>query len=445
MNLCAKLSQRAATGEPIRIAQIGAGKFGTMFLAQARLTRGLHVAGLADLEPARARSRLVEAGWESERFAAKHLEDAYASGLTFVTDDALAIIADPRIEVVIEATGDPATGVRLARHAFAHRKHVVMVNVEADALAGPLLAAEARAAGVVYSLAWGDQPALIAEHVDWARACGFEVVAAGKGTRYLPSYHDSTPETVWDIISGYLKVERGKINPQMFNSFIDGTKSAIEMTAVCNACDLVPQTDGLAFPPATRFELADLLKPRREGGLLETSGVTEVVSSLYRDGRDVPHHLAMGTYVVVTSQSTYARRCFGEYNMLQDKSGTYAALYRPTHMIGLELGISVASVALRGEPTGQAQSFNSDVVAVAKRNLKAGEILDGEGGFTVWGKQMPAAASLAAKALPMGLAHRVKLARDVARGAVLSEADVMLDDANPAVAARKQMLASLSP
>lgn len=441
MNLYAKLSQRAATGKPIRVAQIGAGKFGTMFLAQARLTRGLHVVGLADLEPERARSRLAEAGWESERFAAKSLDDACASGSTFVTDDALAIIADPRIEVVIEATGDPATGVRLARHAFAHRKHVVMVNVEADALAGPLLAAEARVAGVVYSLAWGDQPALIAEHVDWARACGFTVVAAGKGTRYLPSYHASTPDTVWDIISGYLKVERGKINPQMFNSFIDGTKSAIEMTAVCNACDLVPQTDGLSFPPATRFELADLLKPRSQGGLIEKAGVTEVVSSLYRDGRDVPHHLAMGTYVVVTSESAYARRCFGEYNMLQDKSGTYAALYRPTHMIGLELGISVASAALRGEPTGQARTFNSDVVAVAKRNLKAGEILDGEGGFTVWGKQMPAAASQAANALAMGLAHRVKLLRDVAQGAVLSEADVLLDDTNPAVAARRQMVA----
>lgn len=358
-----------------------------------------------------------------------------------MTDDALLLIRDPRIEILIEATGDPATGVRLAREAFRYGKSVVMVNVEADALVGPLLSEEARKAGVVYSLAWGDQPALIAEHVDWARTCGFEVVAAGKGTRYLPSYHASTPDTVWDIISGYLKVERGKINPQMFNSFIDGTKSAIEMTAVCNACDLVPQTDGLSFPPATRFELADLLKPRSQGGLIEKAGVTEVVSSLYRDGRDVPHHLAMGTYVVVTSESAYARRCFGEYNMLQDKSGTYAALYRPTHMIGLELGISVASAALRGEPTGQARTFNSDVVAVAKRNLKAGEILDGEGGFTVWGKQMPAAASQAANALAMGLAHRVKLLRDVAQGAVLSEADVLLDDTNPAVAARRQMVA----
>jgi predicted homoserine dehydrogenase-like protein len=442
MNLFHMLKERAAAGRSVRIAQIGAGKFGTMFLAQARLTTGLHVAGVADLDVARAKGRLAAAGWEAERYAAASLDDAFASGGTFVGEDALALIGDPRIEVVIEATGDPATGVRLARHAFRHGKHVVMVNVEADALVGPLLAREAQSAGVVYSLAWGDQPALIAEHVDWARTAGFEVIAAGKGTRYLPRYHASTPDNVWDIISGYLKVERGSINPQMFNSFIDGTKSAIEMTAVCNACDLVPQSGGLTFPPASRFELADVLKPRAVGGVIEKKGVTEVTSSLYRDGSDVPHHIAMGTFVVVTSDSAYSRRCFGEYNMLQDKSGTYAALYRPTHMIGLELGISVASAALRREPTGMARAFNSDVVAVAKRAMRAGEMLDGEGGFTVWGRQCPAADSIAAGCLPMGLAHKVRLVRDVAEGAVLTEADVSLDAGNPAVAARREMIAA---
>lgn len=441
MNLFGMLQQRAAAARPVRVVVVGAGKFGTMFLAQARLTAGLHIAAVADLDPGRARARLEGAGWEADRLAARDLDAAVATGATLLTADAGRAIADPRIEVVIEATGDPATGVRLARHAFRHGKHVVMVNVEADALVGPLLAVEARAAGVVYSLAWGDQPALIAEHVDWARACGFEVVAAGKGTRYLPRYHASTPETVWDILAGYLSVERGSINPQMFNSFIDGTKSAIEMTAVCNACGLVAQTGGLRFPPASRFELAEVLKPRSAGGSLERAGVTEVTSSLFRDGRDVPHHLAMGTFVVVTSESAYARRCFGEYNMLQDSSGTYAALYRPIHMIGLELGISVASAALRGEPTGQARAFNSDVVAVAKRRLAAGEILDGEGGFTVWGRQCPAAVSLAGNCLPIGLAHGVRLVRDVAEGEVLTEADVALDPANAAVAARREMLA----
>jgi len=445
MNLASKLAERAAAGRPIRIGQIGAGKFGTMFLSQVRLTRGMHLVGLADLMPERARERLAAVGWPREQAAARSMDEALKSAAAFVTDDAMAVIEHPEIEVVIEATGDPATGIRLCQAAVAHGKHVVMVNVEADALAGPLLARRARAAGVVYSLAWGDQPALICEHVDWARACGFKVVAAGKGTRYHPSYHRSSPDTVWEILDRYLKIEdRSHINPKMFNSFIDGTKSGIEMTAVCNATGLVPQSGGLGFPPASRFELAQVCKPRAAGGTLERSGVTEVVSSVRRDGSDVPHHLAMGTYVVIESDSPYARQCFSEYHLLPDSSGRYAALYRPTHMIGLELGISVASVALRGEPTGAPVCFNSDVVAVAKRDLRKGEVLDGEGGFCVWGRQMPAEASLAQGCLPLGLAHGVALTEPVAEGQVVRWADVVVDEADAAVRVRREMEAAFT-
>jgi len=440
MNLSSMLKARAAAGKPVRIGQIGAGKFGTMFLAQARLTPGMHVAGLADLDTARARQRLGDAGWSAEQYGATSLPDALRSGATFVTDDALSIISHPEIEVVIEATGDPATGIRLAEAAIEYGKHVVMVNVEADALAGPLLGKLARAAGVVYSLAWGDQPALIAEHVDWARTCGFNVVAAGKGTRYLPAYHGSNPDTVWDILTRYLNItDRRHINPKMFNSFLDGTKSGIEMTAVCNACDLAAQSGGLSFPPASRFDLADVCKPRADGGVLERKGVTEVTSSLNRDGTGVPHHLAMGTYVVIESESAYARQCIVEYNSLPDKTGRYAALYRPTHMIGLELGVSVASAVLRKEPTGSSIVFNSDCVATAKRSMKAGELLDGEGGFTVWGKQAPARLSLAEGYLPIGLASGVKLVRDVAEGAQLRWSDVALDPSDHAVRFRRRM------
>ena len=228
----------------------------------------------------------------------------------------------------------------------------------------------------------------------------------------------------------------------MFNSFIDGTKSAIEMTAVCNATGLVPQNEGLGFPPASRFELADVCKPRAAGGELETAGVTEVVSSVYRDGRDVPHHLALGTYVVIEGETEYARRCFREYAMLPDRSGRYAALYRPIHMIGLELGISVASAALRREPTGAPTGFRSDVVATAKRDLKAGETLDGEGGFCVWGRQTPAGRSLADGLLPLGLAHEVALIRDVPEGAALKWSDVAYDADHLAVKTRREMEAA---
>src|SRR5215472_5895120 len=294
------LLERQAAGRPVTVGLIGAGKFGTMFLAQARCTDGMHLVAVADLDASRARRQLRTTGWSEEAISASSLENALARRMTHVMEDAQALIAYPEIEVIVEATGVPAAGIRHALSAIAHGKHIVMVNVEADALVGPLLARKAKAAGVVYSLAWGDQPALICEHVDWARACGFEVVAAGKGTRYHPSFHQSTPDDVWGNFGiAPEKAARGGMNPKMFNSFIDGTKSGIEMTAVCNATGLVPQPDGLSFPPASIYDLARVCKPKHAGGALAITGTTEVVSSLRRDKSPVENHLQMGTYVVV--------------------------------------------------------------------------------------------------------------------------------------------------
>jgi predicted homoserine dehydrogenase-like protein len=443
MNLHAMLLKREAAGRPVTVGVIGAGKFSTMFLAQARLTRGMHVLGVADLDVARATNQLRAAGWPEAALSATSLADARKHGRTHVTSDAGALIACPDVEVIVEATGIPSAGIRHAMDTIANGKHIVMVNVEADALAGPLLAREANRAGVVYSLAWGDQPALICEHVDWARTCGFKVVAAGKGTRYESHYHRSTPDSLWDILDKYLQIaDRASINPKMFNSFIDGSKSAIEMTAVCNSTGLVPQSDGLRFPAASRLELADVCKPKAAGGMLEKPGVTEVVSSVRRDGSDVGHHLALGTFVVLEGETDYARQCFREYAMLPDQSGCYAALYRPIHMIGLELGISVASAALRREPTGAPTDFRSDVVATAKRALKRSEVLDGEGGFCVWGKQMPAERSLREGLLPLGLAHAVTLRRDIAEGECLKWNDVTCDENDLAVRVRRGMEAA---
>lgn len=443
MNLHRMLLERKAAGKPVTIGLIGAGKFGLMFLSQARQTDGMHLVGVADLNTARARAQLKLGCWPEEQYAATSIDDALRHGRTVVTDNADALITHPAIEVIIEATGDPGAGIRFAMKAIENGKHIVMVNVEADAVAGPILARKAKQAGVVYSLAWGDQPALIADHVDWARAAGFKVVAAGKGTRYHPTYHQSTPDTVWDILDKYMKIkDRNSINPKMFNSFVDGTKSGIEMTAVCNATGLHAQSEGLAFPPATRFEHAEICKPKSDGGMLEKSGVTEVTSSVYRDGSDVPQSLVMGTYVVFETDSAYTEECFREYSMLPDRTGKYASLYRPIHMIGLELGISVASAALRKEPTGAPITFNSDVVATAKRKLKAGEMLDGEGGFCVWGKQTPADASLKEGYLPLGLAHNVKLKTDIELGQRVRWSDVEYDPNSLAVRVRREMEAA---
>ena len=422
MSLYRALQARAAQGKPVRVGLIGAGKFGSMLLCQVPTTRGLEVSVVADLDPERARATCRKVGW-----------DAAQSARTRCVASGAEACGDPEVEVVVEATGSPAAGIAHARAAIAAGKHIVMVNVEADVLAGPLLAEEARARGVVYSMAYGDQPALTCELVDWARACGFEVVAAGKGTKYLPAYHAVTPDDVWGHYG--LTVEeakRGGMNPQMFNSFLDGTKSAIEMAAIANATGLAVPADGLGFPPCGVDDLPHVLRGKEAGGMLRQDGMVEVVSCLERDGRPVFRDLRWGVYVVLKAPNEYARTCFREYGLKTDASGWYAAMYKPYHLIGLELGISVLSAALRGEPTGQTRGFNGDVVAVAKRALTAGESLDGEGGYTVWGKLVPAARSLAEGAVPIGLAHGVKLVRDVPAGQLVRWSDVAAMDSEAA-------------
>ena len=429
MNLFALLQRRADAGKPVRVGLIGAGKFGSMFLGQVPTIPGLVVSAIADLEPSRAKAACRAVGWDDARIAA-----------TAFVEDGAALASRDDVEVAVEATGSPAAGVRHALAAIAAGKHIVMVNVEADVLAGPLLARKANAAGVVYSMAYGDQPALTAEMVDWARATGFRVACAGKGTKYLPEYHRVTPDGVWAHYG--LTADEAKaagMNSQMFNSFLDGTKSAIEMAAIANACDLAPPSDGLSFPPCGVDDLAHVLRPRAQGGVLEHNGTVEVASSLERDGRPVFRDLRWGVYVVLEALSDYAAGCFAQYGLKTDSSGRYAAQYKPYHLIGMELSISILSAALRGEPTGQSRVFAGDAVATAKRALMAGETLDGEGGYTVYGKLLPARKSLDLGALPIGLAHHVKLTRDVAEGAVVRWSDVTIDERTQHVALRREL------
>jgi predicted homoserine dehydrogenase-like protein len=431
MNLYRLLQKRAANGHPVRVGLIGAGKFGSMFLSQVPTTPGLEVAAIADLSPDRAVDACRRVGWTDERIAA----------IRFV-DDAAAMIAFPEVEVVVEATGHAPAGLAHARRAIREGKHIVMVNVEADVLAGPLLAREAEAAGVVYSLAYGDQPALICELVDWARSCGFPIIAAGKGTKYMPEYHASTPETVWRFYGLTAEQARlGGMNPQMFNSFLDGTKSGIEMAAVANASGLTPAPDGLVFPPVGTHEMAEMLRPGN-AGTLHHAGQVEVISSLHRDGSQVKNDLRWGVFVVFEAPNDYARRCFQEYGVVTDSSGRVSALYRPFHLIGLELNVSILSAALRKEATGSPTGFRGDVVSTAKRDLVAGEILDGEGGACVWGKLMTAADSLRRGGLPIGLANRVPLVRDVPAGQPVTWDDVRIDTADAAYKYRRAMEAA---
>ena len=440
MSLFSKLQQRAADGNPVRIGLIGAGKFGSMYLAQIPRTPGVHLVGIADLSPAAARTNLARVGWKPEQTGARSLDDACKSGSTHIGDDWQALVRHPQVEVIVECTGHPIAAVEHCLLAFAHGKHVVNVTVEADAFCGPLLARKAADADVIYSLAFGDQPALICDLVDWARTCGFPVVAAGRGHKWLPHFCESTPETVW----GYYGLTpeqalRGGLNPKMFNSFLDGSKPSIESTAVANATGLTVPSNGLLYPPASVEDIPFVTRPISEGGVLERKGMVEVISSLEANGRKIPYDIRMGVWVTVEAETDYIRNCFEEYNAHTDPSGRYFTLYKRWHLIGLEVGMSVASVALRGEPTGAATCWNADVVATAKRDLKPGDMLDGEGGYTVWGKLLPAQRSVQTGGLPLGLAHEVKVVRAVRKGQSLCWDDVAMDVTIPAYKLRREM------
>lgn len=440
MNLYSLLQKRRDSVGPIRVGVIGAGKFASMFLTQAAVSDGFHVVGVADLDVDKARAAMERTGWADGRYDAENLDVAAREGRTCILQSGDDLIAHPAVEVILEVTGNPLVGTHHALRAIDNGKHVIMVNVEADSMVGPLLQRRADAAGVVYSMAYGDQPALIAEMVDWGRTVGFDVVAAGKGTKYLPEYNASTPDTVWNYY-GFTEEQlaTGDYNPKMFNSFLDGTKSAIEMAAVANGTGLEPQEEGLLFPPAGIDDLPAVFREREVGGELSRRGTVEIASSMNRDGAEIDRHLRWGVYVTFEARTDYAVQCFKEYGLHTDETGRYGALYRPYHMIGLELGVSIASAVLRGEPTGHPTGFRGDVVTTTKKALTPGEVLDGEGGYTVFGKLAPARASLEAGALPLGLSLGAKLVRPVAEGAVVTWDDVEVDAQSEAVRLRKEL------
>lgn len=440
MSLHRKLQELDANHQSIKVGLIGAGKFGSMYLSQIPNTPGVHLVGIADLSPSSAKKNLSRVSWKDEQSNAPSLDQAIKTGQTHISENWEALVSHPAIDVIVECTGHPIAAVDHCLLAFKNGKHVVNVTVEADAFCGPLLAQKALEAGVVYSLAFGDQPALICDLVDWARTCGFPVVAAGRGHKWLPHFSESTPETVWGNYGlTPEQAERGGLNPKMFNSFLDGSKPSIESTAVANATGLEVPSNGLLYPPASVEDIPYVTRPISEGGVLEKKGMVEVISSLEANGRKIPYDIRMGVWVTVEAETDYIKNCFEEYNAHTDPSGRYFTLYKRWHLIGLEVGMSVASVALRKEATGVAHCWNADVVATAKRDLKPGEILDGEGGYTVWGKLLPAQKSVAMGGLPLGLAHDIKVIRPVKKGQSLSWDDVAVDTSTHAYKIRQEL------
>ena len=415
---------------PLRVAVIGCGRFGSMVAAQVLRAPGMELSVVCDLDAERALEVLRLSGRDADEAVITskvgEANDALDMGQIVVTDDPAAAI-DAEVDVVVEATGNPDAGARHLFQAIMAEKHVVNVTVEADVLVGPLLKGMADRAGVVYSLVYGDQPGNIDELYDWAVSTGFEVVATGKGTRYLPEFRRGRPG---EALTRYgltdEEAAESDLNPQMYNSFQDGTKSAIEMCAVANMTGLVPDVPGMHQPPAGIEEIPQLLRPIEDGGILHRKGVVEVVSSIDAGGVEVPNSMRWGVYVVITSDSPYLLECLRDYGVAMDSTGKYGLMYRPYHLVGMEAPISIAKAALYGEPTGAPESMVGEVVARGKRALRPGDVLDGEGGSLVYGSLVEAQYARERDLLPIGLSDRARITRPVSPDAMLTMADVDL-------------------
>ena len=410
----------------ISIAFIGCGKFISMFLSQYNQLKKIRIDTIIDLNIEQAKKNCLNSGLSKETIG----EINFVNSI----DEAL----DRNIEIFIEATGNPIVGTVHAVKIIKQKKNLILVNVEADVTCGKYLADLAKENNVICSMAYGDQPSLIMEQIEWARLNGFSVVCAGKGTKYHPEFEYSTPDTVWGYYG--LSKERAEIesgmNPKMFNSFLCGDKSAIEMCAVSNAANLKCPSNGLTFPPVGVYDIAKKLIPKDEGGLIDYEGQVEVISSIDLNKKDIPNDLRWGVYIVIKAQNQYVKNCFKDYGMVTDSSGSYSAIWRPYHYIGLELAQSIYAIALDQKATGQTINYNADVAAYAKKDLKAGDILDGEGGFCARGKLITSKKSKQENILPLGLTDNAVLKKDINKDEVIKINDVELNLPKEVIEAR---------
>ena len=417
----------------INIAFIGCGKFISMFLSQYNQLKKIKIDTIVDLDIERAKSNCIKSGLTKET----------VEKINFV--NSLDSILNRNIEIFIEATGNPIVGTQHAYKVIQSKKNIIMVNVEADVLCGKYLSDLAKENNIIYSMAYGDQPSLILEQIEWARLNGFFVTCAGKGTKYHPSFEYSTPENVWDNYG--MTSEEAKnagMNPKMFNSFVTGDKSSIEMAAVANASGLKCPKNGLTYPPVGVYDIANKLIPKENGGLIDHEGQVEVISSIDRNKIQIENDLRWGVYIVIKAQNNYVKDCFKEYGMVTDNSGEYSAIWRPYHYVGLELAQSIYSIALDKKSTGHTKFFNADVVSIAKKDLSSGEILDGEGGFTSRGRLVTSRNSVDSNFLPLGLSDGAKIKKSIKKDEFIKIDDVEIDWNQEVLKAREYQIKILN-
>jgi predicted homoserine dehydrogenase-like protein len=422
--LARDLSERAAAGRPVRIGLIGSGEMGTDIVTRARMMDGIAVAAIAEINPAAAHRAVAiacrEAGHSADAATAGALDAVIKGGRTAVTENADAILNSGLIDVVVDATGIPAVGAEIGLRAMEHGKHLVMMNVEADVTIGAYLRHAAERLGVVYSLGAGDEPSSCMELIEFASAMGHRIVCAGKG-KNNPLNIDATPEA-------YAAEARARqMNPRLLVEFVDGSKTMVEMVAIANATGLVPDIDGMHGPAAGPKDLAKVLIPARDGGILSDIGRVD-----YTIGKGV----SPGVFVVVEAEHP---RILDRMRDLKMGEGPYFEFIRPYHLTSLEVPLTCARVVLYGKadmvPLDRPVA---EACALAKKPLAPGERLDqiGEYSYRAWA--MAAARARAVRAIPAGLLTGARVTKPIARGALLTADNVALPAGSRIVELRRR-------
>ncbi len=406
-----RLVERSKAGRPVLVSLIGCGQMGTDIIAQVEQMKGMEIPVIVDLETSVALKALETAECKREYVCTNDLieaEKAVNDGKMVVTNDWKIAVRLPQVEAVIDCTGSPVMGATISLECINYKKHIVMMNVECDITVGPILRQMAENAGVIYTLAAGDEPAAIIELYRFANALGFTVVSAGKG-KNNPLDLAANPETLSD------KAKARNMSAYMLCEFVDGSKTAIEMAAVSNATGLVPDIEGMHGPRATVDTLNKVFCPKNDGGVLNKAGVVEYAIGVHP-----------GVFLTITTENKRLRSSFIQRDM---GNGPYYTLFRPFHLCSMEVPLTVAQAVLYGESSGHpGKKLISECIAIMKKDMKAGEILDGIGGFCYRVSIDLAEVARKGKQLPAGLAKGAVLKCDVKAGDILTYDMVELSD-----------------
>ena len=426
MGLPERLAELERTGRPIRIGLVGVGQMGLGLIGQTGMTKGMRVVAAADILLDRARLGLQEAGPRAGEVVTVTTQDVesgradelIATGRRLALDDATAVCRLANVDVVIEATGIPNIGAAVALQAILARKHIVMLNVETDVTVGHLLKRMADAAGVVYTTSAGDEPGALKELYDFATAIGFEIVCVGKG-KNNPLDRSATPALVSE------QAHRQEMSPKMLASFVDGSKTMVEMTAVANATGLAIDTRGMHGPRTEVDKLAEVFCPREEGGILSRRGVVD-----YATGPVAP-----GVFVIITTDQP---KVVKDLRYLKLGSGPNWALYRPYHLANLETTLSAARAVIYGEATLAPKGPPvAETLAVAKRDLAPGDTIDGIGGTCVYASVDNVHTTRAEGLVPLGILDGARVRLAVPQGTPIRYSDIELDERSVIVQLRR--------